>query len=134
MTEAPGADQLRSCPKCKTTIAVDHPYAWCSECGKTLPRNKVIDGPASAGAPELVDKTAPLSNPVEAVPAALFGTPEKTTVCAMLGLLGLCLGLYVLVIAPADGASATVNLHRLYTGQTFAIIGAIFLAAAIRPR
>ena len=29
--------ELGQCPHCGTTIWSDHPYAWCSECGQSLP-------------------------------------------------------------------------------------------------
>jgi DNA-directed RNA polymerase subunit RPC12/RpoP len=30
-------NELGRCPKCDTRIWSDHPYAWCSECGTSLP-------------------------------------------------------------------------------------------------
>ena len=29
--------ELGKCPQCGTTIWSDHPYAWCAECGSSLP-------------------------------------------------------------------------------------------------
>jgi hypothetical protein len=57
----------------------------------------------------------------------------------LLGLACLAGGFYYLVIAPGnpDGyglSGSTVNLQRLYIGQTLALAGAIFCAAAWRPR
>jgi hypothetical protein len=52
------------------------------------------------------------------------------------GILCLVVGLYFLFVAPGDTAVLghdVVNIQRLTIGETFTIIGAIFLAAAWRP-
>jgi hypothetical protein len=64
--------------------------------------------------------------------------------CNVLGILFLLAGLYFLVVAPgmpvADAlpdslaAIRVVNFQRLAMGQAFTVAGAIFLAAAWRPR
>jgi hypothetical protein len=64
--------------------------------------------------------------------------------CTVFGFLFLLLGLYFLVIAPGiptadampDSVAAirVVNFQRLAMGQAFTVAGAIFLAAAWRPR
>ena len=50
-------------------------------------------------------------------------------------------GLYFLLIAPGETVSGeygltreVVNIQRLTIGETFTIVGAVFLAAAWRPR
>lgn len=63
--------------------------------------------------------------------------PERgrADICITLGLIGLALGFYFLYVEPTSSTSTTtVNLHRLTLGQTATIVGAIFLAAGIRPR
>lgn len=53
--------------------------------------------------------------------------------CAILGFLFVCIGFYFLLISPSE-SHGFANLHRLTVGETFSIMGAVFLAAAIRPR
>ena len=72
------------------------------------------------------------------------GTPRGVIMCNLLGTVFLLVGLYLLIIAPgipmADaqpdslGALRVVNFQRLAMGQAFTVAGAIFLAAAWRPR
>jgi hypothetical protein len=60
-----------------------------------------------------------------------------TTGCLALGLLCTVIGLYLLIdpsAAKAIVGPSIANLHKLALGQTLTIVGAIFLAAAIRPR
>lgn len=57
--------------------------------------------------------------------------------CVFLGTIFLLIGAYFLLVEPGEGESLGrqfVNMHRLTLGQTSGIIGAIFLAAGIRPR
>lgn len=59
--------------------------------------------------------------------------------CTLIGLLLSALGLYLLVIAPSNDTAelygrSVVNVQRLTIGETLTIAGAIFLAAAWRPR
>lgn len=75
-------------------------------------------------------------------PAA--ATDVRAATCIIVGLFALSVGLFLLfnpgvpVQDPAgvlrDATPEVVNLQRLTIGQTFSIIGAIFLAAGIRPR
>jgi hypothetical protein len=62
----------------------------------------------------------------------------------LFGWLSLLAGLYFLFVSPNTRPADTdygiardipqfINLHRMYIGQTFTIVGAIFLAAACRP-
>lgn len=70
--------------------------------------------------------------------------PGGVILCNVLGLVLLLTGLYFLIVAPgipsADampdslGAIRVVNFQRLAMGQAFTVAGAIFLAAAWRPR
>ena len=52
--------------------------------------------------------------------------------CLLCGLGSTGLGLYFLLTGPGDGGAG--NLQRLTLGETGMIVGAIFLAAAWRPR
>ncbi len=71
-------------------------------------------------------------------------TPGGAVLCNVLGFVLLLAGLYFLIVAPgipnADampdslGAIRIVNFQRLAMGQAFTVAGAIFLAAAWRPR
>ena len=71
-------------------------------------------------------------------------TPGGVILCNVLGFVLLLAGLYFLIVAPgiptADampdslGAIRVVNFQRLAMGQAFTVAGAIFLAAAWRPR
>jgi hypothetical protein len=61
----------------------------------------------------------------------------SAAMCIVLGLVSFAIGGYYLFIAPgvSDGSGTNiVNLQRLAIGITESIIGAIFVAAAIRPR
>lgn len=61
----------------------------------------------------------------------------SAAMCIALGLVSLAIGGYYLFIAPgiSDGNGTNiVNLQRLAIGITESIIGAIFIAAGIRPR
>jgi hypothetical protein len=71
-------------------------------------------------------------------------TPRGVIACNVLGAVFLLAGIYFLVVAPglpvADAmpdslaAIRVVNFQRLAMGQAFTVAGAIFLAAAWRPR
>jgi len=65
------------------------------------------------------------------------GSREETrgsvVACVILGVFFLVVGLYFL-LNPSNAGSDVANVHRLTLGETFSIMGAIFLAAGIRPR
>jgi hypothetical protein len=71
-------------------------------------------------------------------------TPAGVIMCNVVGGVFLLVGLYFLVVAPgmpmaedmsdSVGALRVANFHRLAMGQAFTVAGAIFLAAAWRPR
>lgn len=89
-------------------------------------------------------------DPIEsdAAPAASASTPGiahgnggSTAACAWIGGVCLAVGGYLLMDPTSAKAGPLgidigkmVNLQLLTIGQTLAVIGAIFLAAAIRPR
>jgi hypothetical protein len=84
--------------------------------------------------------------PTPDVISSTSDTPTGVIACTVFGLLFLLLGLYLLVVAPGIPAGAAdtlpdslagirvVNFQRLAMGQAFTVAGAIFLAAAWRPR
>ena len=71
---------------------------------------------------------------------SFISTQEQgsASTCLALGVLSLLIGLYFL-IDPTTGSSSeygsqVANIHKLTLGETFSIMGAIFLAAGLRPR
>ena len=72
--------------------------------------------------------------------------PQKTSfeangslfLCFFLGAVFMALGAFLLLITPDEGSQvlgrSVLNLHKVALGQTAAIVGAIFLAAGLRPR
>ena len=67
-------------------------------------------------------------------------TPNALTgACIALGIMFMLVGVYFLVVAPGEatgiGALPQVaDLQRLTLGETCSLVGAIVLAAAVRPR
>lgn len=73
-----------------------------------------------------------------AAPAAWRGS---ATLCVLLGLACMAIGAYLLVDPTVTvpgyagiGTDKVANIHMMTLGETLAIVGAIFLAAGIRPR
>ena len=54
--------------------------------------------------------------------------------CLVLGAIFLLIGADFLILHPSGEVESVVNLQRLAIGQSSSIVGAIFLAAGIRPR
>ncbi len=59
--------------------------------------------------------------------------------CVSLGIIFSAIGIWFLLLSPGEGSAeilgrSVVNLQRLAIGQTSSIVGAIFLAVALRPR
>ena len=54
--------EIGRCPHCRASIRKDHPYQWCSECGKPLPVDlrppsraaRAPEPPADSGAPRVM--------------------------------------------------------------------------------
>lgn len=70
---------------------------------------------------------------------ALEGRERQATVTLwsmrLAGGLFLALGFFYLFVQPSNvGTPEITNLHRLFTGMMFAIVGAIFFASGWRPR
>ena len=59
------------CPSCGTTIWSDHPYAWCSECGKGLPEAIRLHLPWTL--PPAAEKGMTLEVEGKAVPCPICG-------------------------------------------------------------
>jgi hypothetical protein len=113
----------------------------CIYCGK----------PVSDGGDRHAACEAEAKRPVRASPptaassvASRPGIPRGVIMCNVLGVVFLLVGLYFLVIEPGNPMADTlpdsvagirvVNFQRLAIGQAFTVAGAVFLAAAWRPR
>lgn len=103
---------------------------------KTCPRCKQEMRDAADRCPQCAYAYGPPQTTLAMDPAA------TTWLLTILGLLCAGVGLYYLLVEPSapdatdflGTGRGTVNLHRLYLGQTLTIVGAIFLAVAWRPR
>lgn len=112
-------------------------YSLCQVCinlSEEESRSKVQAETATQSQATPSTATTPLQHPT--IPRENGGSEF---LCLLLGLGFLVAGLYFLILAPSEGTSEYLgrdiaNLHRLTLGQTFSIMGAIFLAAALRPR
>jgi hypothetical protein len=115
-----------TCERCgrKLSVNLEHEPGICRECA--VPAAQVAVSPARAlpvrdARSDGVQSTAPLT---------------------LVGFLFVAIGLYFLVLEPGAATgdytglvpSRVVNLQRLAMGETFTICGAVFLAAAWRPR
>ncbi len=60
---------------------------------------------------------------------AVASIRRRTNAVAGMGLVGLSIGLYLLLVEPSE-APGIANLYRLTLGQTFTISGSVFLAAS----
>jgi hypothetical protein len=87
-----------------------------------------------------VDKAIPAPKVERVPPAGTTRMPEKGSAasCIALGVVALLIGLFFLIDpssgSPEYGMPHVANIHKLTLGQTFSIMGAIFLAAGLRPR
>lgn len=92
------------------------------------------------------DRVAPVAPP-HPQRVVLEGRPRGSwEFCFAAGVVFMIAGLFFLIVAPGEtvptlndlglpGVPQTVvNLQRLAMGETFTITGAVFLAAALRPR
>jgi hypothetical protein len=97
----------------------------------TIASEKTGATPQPSGASQELPR--PQSTPAGIIWLNLFGT------------IAMGVGLYFLLISPnvepervaysvTGPALEVVNLHKMYIGQTLTIVGAVFLAAAWRPR
>lgn len=78
-------------------------------------------------------------------PAVIGGQPVdwrgSATMCILLGLACMAIGAYLLIDPTVSvpgyagiGREKVANIHMMTLGETLSIVGAIFLAAGIRPR
>jgi uncharacterized membrane protein len=128
------------CPKCESQNADD--AVECSSCGVILARARTRpfrmpwdeEPAAQVAAPQL---TAEAPAKLASHEPNRVGSREETrgsdVACVILGVLFLVVGLYFL-LNPSNAGSDVANMHRLTLGETLSIMGAIFLAAGIRPR
>jgi hypothetical protein len=132
----PFGNPIAQCPKCRADIGDAHPYSWCAECGEQLPQEIAAKLPAAQ------IRTVSPSRKNRGL--CLHDTPERGygPLCITLGVVFLLIGGWFLLNPASEmgeslqssGLPLFINIHRLYIGQTSAIVGAIFLAVGIRPR
>ncbi len=117
--------------------------ATCGICGKST-------GASSSVHPECqqeAERRTAAGDAGRSPEKVMTSTPDATAgliMCNVLGVLFLLVGLYFLVVEPGNPVADTlpdsvagirvVNFQRLAIGQAFTVAGAIFLAAAWRPR
>jgi predicted nucleic-acid-binding Zn-ribbon protein len=65
------------CGMCGVEILADHPYAWCSKCGTSLPPNVK----EKLGQPQRQDPPRPTSPPQEGTVLMVEGTPVACPIC-----------------------------------------------------
>jgi hypothetical protein len=121
----------------------------CVVCGKPVRMFTNVHPECAAKADAADRERAQAAAPRDTTPVVVSSTPDTPAgviACNIFGVLFLLLGLYLLVVAPGVPAGAAdmlpdslaairvVNFQRLAMGQAFTIAGAIFLAAAWRPR
>lgn len=80
----------------------------------------------------------PAATDTKSQPATWRGSTE---LCILLGLACLAIGAYLLIDPTVSvpgyagiGREKVANIHMMTLGETLSIVGAIFLAAGIRPR
>jgi hypothetical protein len=137
-----GATTAYQCIRCSQLIPNGEVLAFenqplCTRCapGGSKPWNFTIDAPLAVG-PMPVQST-------DVIPANSSSTGDSLSIggvlLTLLGLLCVAVGLNYLVFNPGNPgeyglARDTINMHCLAIGQTFTLAGAIFCAAAWRPR
>ena len=113
------------------------PSDLCAQCSDELcaPRELRPDG--------LNPNPEPMSGPPQQVAAPSNHAPWQgsAALCILLGLACLAIGTYLLIdptVTVPDyagiGTDKVTNIHMMTLGGTLSIVGAIFLAAGIRPR
>lgn len=105
-------------------------WGICSECAAKERAERLAEPAPMPYDPSSIPTPKPFPRP-EPSPAERDRARED--LCKVLGVGFFGVGLWFLVVQPSQGESI-VNLQRLTIGETASIIGAIFLAAAIRPR
>lgn len=122
---------------------MNHVMSTCAECGDAFPRHVMhdVDGAVRCGPCYGAAGAVTRDEPPDASPG---GEAWREPFCALVGVLCLGAGFFILVFAPGANVPGlaslgiepgeVVNLQKLYLGQTLAIVGAIFLAVGVRPR
>lgn len=140
----PYGSHVTNCPKCNASIGDAHPYAWCSECGEPLGKDVLSQIPsqvAAAQASASMSTTKPQGESGQTSPRSEYR--GSLSACLTLGLFCLGVGFYFLLVNPSEEiggdyvaiqGSRVANIHRLTLGETFSIMGTIFLAVGLRPR
>lgn len=103
---------LSECPSCGRVAIVAKAGGLCASCSS--------------------DPDAVAEQPPQAELSAVTRGAGSEMLCGLLGAVLLAIGFSLLIFFPGEGG--VVNLQRLYIGQTTAIVGGVFLAAAARPR
>lgn len=115
--------------------------AICKECGVEKARMMSdLCGKCISKVPVSISNNEQISDDEQLETHSSRGGSAST--CIVLGVLCLAIGLYFLFNPTTDISSVygaedlpkVANIHKLTLGQTFSIIGAIFLAAGLRPR
>ena len=141
------------CASCGSNLVSGgvHRFAGQNICTDCFEREGAVLGQTVAQTPEqraaALDRAAGIDRSVASAPAAAAAPQEEThegraMFCNVLGALCLLVGFWLLLNpeGPRDYGSfgdtvpPVVNLQKLYLGQTLAIVGAVFLAAGMRPR
>lgn len=107
------AINLYQCPACHAPIPSGRSSAKCPKCYADLPKALVESNRATTSAGQELG---------------------SATLCVMLRLAGLGIGLYFLINPSASGYSNIANMRSLAVGQTLTIAGAVLLGLGIRPR
>ncbi|MCU1025962.1 hypothetical protein [Stenotrophomonas maltophilia] len=113
MQTSDSAINLYQCPACHAAIPSGRSSAKCPKCYADLPKAIVESNRATASAVQE------------------FGS---ATLCVVLGLAGLGIGLYFLINPSASGYNDIANMHALAVGQALTVAGAVLLGMGIRPR
>jgi len=107
------ATNLYQCPACHAAIPSARSSVKCPKCYADLPKAIVESNRATASAGRELG---------------------SATVCVVLGLAGLGIGLYFLINPSASGYSNIANMHALAVGQALTVAGTVLLGFGIRPR
>ncbi|HID7812680.1 hypothetical protein [Stenotrophomonas maltophilia] len=113
MQSSDSATNLYQCPACHAAIPSGRSSAKCPKCYADLPKAIVESNRATASAGQELG---------------------SATLCVVLGLAGLGIGLYFLINPSASGYSNIANMHALAVGQALTVAGTVLLGFGIRPR
>lgn len=111
--------------------------AYCIRKGQVDP-DEMVKGPGLAEWTNLSEVQERILVPYDG-PAASDPYKGSTATCLLVGLFAIGVGCNYLFIVPGNagatyGGQMIVNYQRLAIGMASSIVGAIFMAAALRPR